>query len=81
MKYSSIYIHVPFCVQRCTYCTFKSVKYNAALAAEYVGAIIKEIRERKDEINGTMARIMAWCDNEWGYANRVLDMVKMCAYV
>lgn len=32
-------------------------------------------------INGTMARIMAWCDNEWGYANRVLDMVKMCAYV
>lgn len=30
-------------------------------------------------VNGNMARIMAWCDNEWGYANRVLDMVKICA--
>ena len=32
-------------------------------------------------VNGNMARIMAWCDNEWGYANRVLDMAKMCCDV
>lgn len=56
MKETNIYIHVPFCVQRCTYCTFKSVKYNPTLAAEYVSAIIDEIRERKDEINGALAR-------------------------
>lgn len=28
-------------------------------------------------LHGTMARVMAWCDNEWGYANRVLDMVQL----
>ncbi|MCX2717052.1 type I glyceraldehyde-3-phosphate dehydrogenase [Helicobacter sp. MIT 21-1697] len=27
-------------------------------------------------VNGNMARIIAWCDNEWGYANRVLDMAQ-----
>ncbi|RDU59453.1 type I glyceraldehyde-3-phosphate dehydrogenase [Helicobacter marmotae] len=29
-------------------------------------------------LNGTMARVMAWCDNEWGYANRVLDIAQLC---
>lgn len=29
--------------------------------------------------NGNMARIMAWSDNEWGYASRVLDMVRFVA--
>lgn len=27
-------------------------------------------------VNGNMARVMAWCDNEWGYANRLLDMAQ-----
>jgi len=53
MRTSSIYIHVPFCKQRCTYCSFKSVKYDLKMASNYVTAITKEIRNRKDEINGT----------------------------
>lgn len=27
-------------------------------------------------LNGRNARILAWCDNEWGYANRVLDLAE-----
>lgn len=27
-------------------------------------------------LNGKNARILAWCDNEWGYANRVLDLAE-----
>ena len=27
-------------------------------------------------IDGDMLKIMAWYDNEWGYANRLIDMVK-----
>lgn len=25
-------------------------------------------------VHGKMARLLAWCDNEWGYAHRVLDL-------
>ena len=24
---------------------------------------------------GTMAKVLAWYDNEWGYSNRVLDLI------
>lgn len=27
-------------------------------------------------ISQNLVRIMAWCDNEWGYANRIKDMIK-----
>ncbi|TLD96333.1 aldehyde dehydrogenase [Helicobacter jaachi] len=30
-------------------------------------------------VSDKMVRIMAWCDNEWGYANRMLDMVRFCS--
>jgi glyceraldehyde 3-phosphate dehydrogenase len=26
-------------------------------------------------INGTMVKILSWYDNEWGYSNRVLDLI------
>jgi len=22
---------------------------------------------------GTMVKVLAWCDNEWGYSNRLVD--------
>ncbi|MEK6973866.1 MAG: type I glyceraldehyde-3-phosphate dehydrogenase [Nanoarchaeota archaeon] len=28
-------------------------------------------------VNGNMAKIMGWYDNEWGYSNRVIDVVKL----
>ena len=27
-------------------------------------------------INGTMVKVLSWYDNEWGYSNRVIDLVK-----
>ncbi|MGZ9097900.1 MAG: type I glyceraldehyde-3-phosphate dehydrogenase [Micavibrio sp.] len=31
-------------------------------------------------IDGTLVRVMAWCDNEWGFSNRMLDTaVKMAS--
>lgn len=30
-------------------------------------------------IEGNMAKVVSWYDNEWGYSNRVLDLALMVA--
>ena len=43
MKPAGIYIHIPFCRSRCSYCDFATGMYTAALAERYVPALAKEI--------------------------------------
>ena len=38
-----LYIHIPFCVSKCTYCDFYSVSSDTEIMEKYVGALIKEI--------------------------------------
>jgi len=38
-----LYIHVPFCLKKCSYCDFVSYVYEPALAREYRTALIKEM--------------------------------------
>lgn len=44
MEKTGIYIHVPFCVQKCPYCDFYSVRYDRALAARYTGAVCAQMQ-------------------------------------
>ncbi len=30
-------------------------------------------------MNGNFAKVLAWYDNEWGYANRVVDLTRLVA--
>lgn len=46
---AGIYIHVPFCKRRCSYCDFYSV-VSTADADRYVSALLAELRMRRDEI-------------------------------
>ena len=39
-----IYIHVPFCGKKCSYCNFYSVKYSKDLSCGFVGAVLRNIR-------------------------------------
>ena len=44
MERAGIYIHIPFCRARCSYCDFATGAYEGALAARYVSAVCAEIR-------------------------------------
>ncbi|HXM35478.1 MAG TPA: radical SAM family heme chaperone HemW [Pyrinomonadaceae bacterium] len=43
MKDAGIYIHIPFCRSRCSYCDFATGMYQPALAERYVHSVVKEI--------------------------------------
>ncbi|HEX8495213.1 MAG TPA: radical SAM family heme chaperone HemW [Pyrinomonadaceae bacterium] len=43
MKRAGIYIHIPFCRTRCSYCDFATGIYDGALAERYVAAVAREI--------------------------------------
>ena len=43
MKPAGIYIHIPFCRSRCSYCDFATGMYSAAMATRYVLSVVNEI--------------------------------------
>ena len=44
-KQLGIYIHIPFCVQKCVYCDFLSAPTDDETKEEYVSALINEIKQ------------------------------------
>ena len=45
-----IYIHIPFCMQKCLYCDFASFANKSGLMHQYALAMIEEIRRRAGEM-------------------------------
>ena len=45
MKDLSIYIHIPFCIQKCAYCDFLSFPGTEEMQEQYVQKLLWEIRE------------------------------------
>jgi len=43
MTPAGIYIHIPFCKSRCSYCDFATGIYESELAERYVDALVREI--------------------------------------
>lgn len=48
----SLYIHVPFCVQKCHYCGFYSTPYLRGDADSYLEALALEFEHRNKELTG-----------------------------
>lgn len=44
MRAAGLYVHIPFCSSRCSYCDFATGLYQADLAERYVSGLIKEIQ-------------------------------------
>ena len=45
---AGLYVHVPFCATRCTYCDFSSGALSAAAVERYLGALEREIALRAE---------------------------------
>ena len=53
MENIGVYIHIPFCKQKCIYCDFISYANKKELQERYVQALIKEIKEWKKQNKDT----------------------------
>src|ERR1043166_7082522 len=42
---AGVYIHIPFCRSRCSYCDFATGMFEGALAGRYVRALTREIAD------------------------------------
>lgn len=51
-KSAGIYVHVPFCRSKCSYCSFYSGNFPPALRSSFVKCVLAELGERQDEISG-----------------------------
>lgn len=52
MKKLGIYIHIPFCKQKCNYCDFYSIKCDDESENKYIEAVISEIKSYKGKLHG-----------------------------
>lgn len=42
---NSLYIHIPFCRQKCVYCDFYSVRYDGSFAKAYIDVLCRQIKD------------------------------------
>jgi len=47
MTAAGLYVHIPFCSSRCSYCDFATGIYQTELAERYVGGLIHEVRSSR----------------------------------
>ena len=58
MPMAGIYVHIPFCASRCSYCDFFSTLEMETAGAPYVEALIEEARLRCHELGGDAVRTL-----------------------
>ena len=51
MKHLGLYVHIPFCNQKCYYCDFASFAGKESMQNDYIEALCKEIRKTFKEID------------------------------
>jgi oxygen-independent coproporphyrinogen-3 oxidase len=76
----SLYVHVPFCAQKCHYCAFYSAAADGDLVNRYVRALVRELELLAPELGGPPATVFFGGGTpsllnlrQWGDVFRALD--------
>ena len=81
-RVANLYIHVPFCAQKCAYCAFYSEPSGGDLINRYVGALIREL----ELVAGDLAPLTVFFGGgtpsllnlrQWEIILRALDRLKL----
>ena len=51
-KELELYVHIPFCVQKCLYCDFLSMPVDEVVRRHYVNQLIEEIEQKAGIYSG-----------------------------
>jgi len=70
MKQIGMYIHIPFCKQKCKYCDFVSFAYDCNKVQEYFKYLLQEIEEKSNEI-------VLQKDSENNQVQKIKDIVEI----
>ncbi len=81
MNKLGIYIHVPFCITKCSYCDFYSLGYCENLAEEYTKRILLEVNRWGRELNTPPADTLYFGGGtpsllDWAQIKAIIDRVK-----
>ncbi|MGH7942846.1 MAG: radical SAM protein, partial [Limisphaerales bacterium] len=49
-RIQSLYVHVPFCARKCSYCAFYSEASSGELMDRYVAAVIRELESVAEDL-------------------------------
>lgn len=52
-----LYVHIPFCKQKCRYCSFASFTGREGYREKYIRLLLREARLRKDEVSGPFTTV------------------------
>ena len=74
MKNVALYIHIPFCKQKCLYCDFPSFAGKEDCMLDYAAALAKEINSIKDKKNKNY--IYRWGNSHLFIFSRLGDIKK-----
>lgn len=55
---AGVYVHIPFCASRCSYCDFFSTLEMKGAGTAYVDAVVAEAAMRRDELRGEPLRTL-----------------------
>lgn len=55
---AGVYVHIPFCASRCSYCDFFSTLQLADAGSPYVEAVVAEARLRRGELCGAQVKTL-----------------------
>lgn len=53
----ALYIHIPFCIEKCSYCDFYSLKYKKEMLEKYVESLKKELIIYSNKVNSKIKTI------------------------